>query len=512
MRTRLIQMLVVPLLVVLTGVGFALVSSSAATAAPLGSFGPTFGAYNIGAAPTVGSPTGLYFNYTCPAGAIPPGTYGSILVTGICYMPTGNITVEGDVTIAPHALLDAVTPGDPTSGTPVVPATVSIGGNVIVDQGAVLLLGCSPNISCGAPAPGISFDHVAGSIEASGAQGVVIHSTAIGGSLSITGGGGGPAAETCNAQSPAPAPPITNLEPWSLDPNFDFTPVFTDVEDSTIGGNFTISGLTSCWFGALRNQIGGSASLVANAMGDPDATEFDENLISGGLTCVQNSPAPQFGDSGAAPNIVDLNSTGQCGFGVVLQNPAPEAIESEGLEPDVGVNEHLVVSGQSLGTYTGTHTSTTVATLGPPASPLTYPVTTVAGDKIFADLGNFTFTGNGLTGSATYSGGPPGQSPGEAILGTAYPTNGTVSFVAYDTCPACSFGGQTGMVTLRFYGTIAASGSVTGTFFITSGGAALPPGTPAPGLATVAGYGTFSGTAVGGAVASLTLVEHLGFG
>ena len=116
-------------------------------------------------------------NYTCNGangGIVPEGTYGSVLITGTCYMPAGNITIRGDLDIAPGALLDAVTPGDPESA-PAVPATVVVGGNVNVGPGAVLLFGCSPNISCSNP-PAISYDRINGNVTAWGAQGVVVHS------------------------------------------------------------------------------------------------------------------------------------------------------------------------------------------------------------------------------------------------------------------------------------------------------------------------------------------------
>src|ERR1700722_1872577 len=85
--------------------------------------------------------------YNCSGGNIPPGTYTSIDVTGVCYMPAGNIFVEKNLVVKAGALLDAVTPGDPPAH-PLVPARVLVGGNVSVGHGAVLLLGCSPNISC----------------------------------------------------------------------------------------------------------------------------------------------------------------------------------------------------------------------------------------------------------------------------------------------------------------------------------------------------------------------------
>ncbi len=77
--------------------------------------------------------------YKCAGGNVDPGTYDSMIITGICYMPAGNINIQGNLTITPGALLDAVNPGDPTTGTPVVPATVFVGGNVTVGRGAVLL-------------------------------------------------------------------------------------------------------------------------------------------------------------------------------------------------------------------------------------------------------------------------------------------------------------------------------------------------------------------------------------
>jgi hypothetical protein len=439
--------------------------------------------------------------YNCTGsggGVIPPGNYNSMVVTGVCYMPAGNINIWGNLTIAPGALLDAVTPGDP-SATPAVPATVVVGGNVTVGSGAVLLLGCSPNISCGAPYPGISFDQVRGNITAWGAQGVVVHSVSIGGNVSINGGGGGAAADTCNAQNPPPAPIVANLEPWSLDPNLDFTPVYTDFEDSSIGGNYSVANLDSCWLGTLRNQIGGSASFTNNSFGDPDATEIGNNLINGNMACFGNNPAPQFGD-GAAPDLVAGWGIGQCNFGIVLQNPAAEAVAMNG-ETGVGINEHFVVSTRSLRTYVGIHTATNVGSF--PG----YPLTTESGDSIIADLNDFTLSGGGLTGTADYTGGSPGTAPGEAYLATAYP-DGSQSFVAFDTCATCSFDGQTGMVTLRAYGSTTPSGFTSGTFLITSGGVTIPTSSsPVPPLSTLTGYGQFYG--FGGTV---FVIEHLGFG
>jgi hypothetical protein len=313
----------------------------------------------------------------------------------------------------------------------------------------VLLFGCSPNISCSNP-PGISYDKIRGNLIAIGAQGVVVHSANIGGSVYISGGGGGAAAEACNNTTPM-AP---GLAPWSEDPNLNFTPVYTDFEDASIGGNLNISGLTSCWLGTLRNQVGRSINLSGNTLGDPDGSEVVNNLVFGNMNCSGNVPAVQFGDTGAAPNIVGGYASGECGFDVVLPNPATEA----GQGP--GTPEHISVSTWSLKTYRGTHTATNVASLP--------NVTTSSGDTIEAALNSFALAGTGLTGTGTLVPSAPPASTGEVVLATVFP-NGNESFTAYDTCDSCSFDGQNGAISIRAYGTTSANGFTSGTFLVTSG-------------------------------------------
>jgi hypothetical protein len=418
--------------------------------------------------------------YTCTGGNVPSGTYNSILITGVCFAPVGTITVRGNLIIAPGALLDAVTPGDPPTG-PVVPATVRIGGNVLVGKGAVLALGCSPNISCSNP-PGISFDRVGGNLTAIGALAVVIHSATIRGSVTIIGGGGGAAGgANSGACFAAPIP-----APWSQAPGLVAGgPQYNDVEDAFIGGNLAMVGVQTCWLGSLRNQVRGSLSYSNDVTSDPDGMEVDNNLMGGSMICLNNDPAVQFGDAGAAPNLVGGFAAGQCGFDVTVPNTG----EGE----QVTVSEHISVRLGSLKTYVGAHSAKQVASL-PPA-------TTTSGYVITADLKNFKLTGTGLTGTGTT--GPQGPTgPGEALLATAYP-DGSKSFIAYDTCDPgkCSFGGQAGTTTIRFYGTTTARGLTFGTFLVTSGG------TGNGGLSTLAGWGTF--TSAGQPHGVWRLVEHL---
>ena len=447
-----------------------------AAVAGTGSGGGGSSAYNC-----TGGTAGHLFN-------IPPGTYKSMTISGLCTMSVGNVVIKGNLTVEPGALLDNGTPGDPTT-SPVVAANVYVGGNVKVGKGAVAILGCSPNLDC---AMGINSTHVRGNLTAVDAQGVVVHSSSIGGNFTVIGGGGGTAGQTCESQDPS-KPTNTQLEPWSLDPSLYFTPVYTDAEDASIGGNYTVVGLSSCWLGSLRNQIRGDATFIGNKFGDPDAMEIGNNLINEDLTCFKNNPAPQFGD-GASSDLVAGRAKGQCGFNVVLPNPAPEA----GM--GTGVSQHFAVSTRHLKTYFGTYTAT--------SEPLSLPpVTTEAGNTITADVYDFAFAGSGLVGTGTFpTGGTPGQSPGAAILSTTFP-NGYSTFTAYIGCDSCSFAGKTGTVTLRAYGTTNKKGVSYGTFLITNSGFVPTPTTPAPGLTTVVGYGTFWGSG-----ATVHLIEHLGFG
>jgi hypothetical protein len=465
MKKRTIARLALGAAAALLGLVIApVLTTSAASAAPLWNGGGT---------------------YTCTGGNILPGTYKSIRVTGICYTPKGTIVVRKNLTVAPGALLDAVTPGDPPGKTPVVPATVLIGGNVFVGKGAVLLLGCSPNISC---PTGISFDRIRGNLTAVGAQAVVVHSASIGGNFSLIGGGGGAAAATCNVQKPG-SPTIKDLEPWSLDPNLDFTPVYSDNEDGSVGGSVTVIKLTSCWLGTLRNRIAGNVTAIGNTMGDPDAMEVNGNLLGGNITCLHNDPAVQFGDGMQTSNLVGGFGFGECGFKVVKPNPAPNPTS----KPPVpaGPLVHISVSLRSLKTYFGKHIASHVASLP--------PVMTKSGYTITADLNNFKLKGTGLTGSGTVNlSAPPGTS-GDAVLSTVK-RDGSSMFIAYDTC-TCRFHGKTGTVLLRFYGTTSPNGFTYGTFLVTSGGAANGA------LANLTGWGRFS--SVGNWSRTWRLVEYL---
>ena len=77
------------------------------------------------------------------------------------------------------------------------------------------------------------------------------------------------------------------------------SPVYSDYEDGSIGGNLRVTGLSSCWFGALRLQIGGSFTYTGNSLADPDASENLTNHVGGNILCSDNSPAVQLATRGA---------------------------------------------------------------------------------------------------------------------------------------------------------------------------------------------------------------------
>jgi hypothetical protein len=451
----------------LAAAGVLLIAGSAGAGTWQPTFRPSPGFHPAGGPPAVCNGS--------DGGVIAPGVYNSLVVTGVCSAPAGNVIIRGDLTIAPGALLDAVTPGDPTT-TPLLPAHVVIGGSVWVGADGVFVLGCSPNISC---PNAISDDSIGGSVTAVNALAVVIHSTSIGGSVSIDGGGGGAAGGAASGGCFTSAIPA----PWSEDANLSNpttgSPQFTDFEDNSIGGNLSIVGMQTCWMGSFRNQVGGSATFVNDGSSDPDGMEIDNNLVNGDMACWNDVPAVQFGDSGAAPNIVGNAASGQCGFNVEAPNPAPEADEG------TGILEHLAVPQWSLPTYYGIRTITSEES-APPA-------TTSAGQTLTLELGTEVYSGWGLNGSVTSKG--------------AFTTSpdGITTFEDVDSC-ACSLWGYSGNTQIRAYGTTLPNGTTYGTFLVIAGG--TDPGGPSlGGLATLAGYGTF--TSVGAAPNTLRTVSHL---
>jgi hypothetical protein len=238
---------------------------------------------------SAGSTSGRTCSGTLAApGSIAPGTYSSLTVVGFCLgPPTGNVVVKGDVTVTRGAALAANYPAL-AAGAPEGDANWVVKGNITVAQGATLLLGCEPAVNC----VNTTHDAVKGNVTANGALGVILHSDTIGGNVTYTGGGGG---VNCNP----------GFGPFSFG-------VYSDAEDDVISGNLTVTDLRSCWFGEFRNIVMGSDTVQRNRFADPDATELANNEVLGDLTCFNNTPDAQFGDSAQPPNIVVGAIRGEC--------------------------------------------------------------------------------------------------------------------------------------------------------------------------------------------------------
>lgn len=222
--------------------------------------------------------------------SIPPGTYGSVTVTGLCAIE-GVVNIRGGLTIAPGGGLDA-------SGRD-CNSFVHVANGLVVEDNGVLFLGNSADTGCAN-----SNDVVNGGLVGSNALAVVVHGTTINGGFTLSGGGGG---TTCGDMFVAGQ----DLH----------TPPFSAVEDSRVNGGASYSGLSTCWMGFIRNLANGGVTVVNNLMGDPDAIEIGLNTIHGPLACSGNAlafpgpggvPTNSFDGSPPNPNVVTGRESGQC--------------------------------------------------------------------------------------------------------------------------------------------------------------------------------------------------------
>ena len=264
----------------------------------------------------------------CSGGSLPanpslinPGTYSSIKVTGLCLIPGGTVHVRGDISIEPGAALVTNHPGPPPgqAGPPEDDALTTVGGDVRVGKGATLIMGCAPSSGCSVT----TKNRIEGSVRADRPLGLLIRGTTIEENYSIAGGGG---------------------QDYDCSPMGFFasmhSPVFTALEDTRVDGNVSVRGYQSCWLGITRTKVGGSMSIVDNALGDADAIEILSNTIDGSLSCrgnkfvdvsqtpatftlhnpwdnVELSPTGDLCPRGPQPNKVEGKRHGQC----VLASP-----------------------------------------------------------------------------------------------------------------------------------------------------------------------------------------------
>ena len=65
----------------------------------------------------------------------------------------------------------------------------------------------------------------------------------------------------------------------------------------------------------------GNLVVSHDVFSDPDANEVMQNTVGQNITCKGNSPAVQYGDSSASPNVVTGNASGECSFTLVPGPP-----------------------------------------------------------------------------------------------------------------------------------------------------------------------------------------------
>jgi hypothetical protein len=265
----------------------------------LGALAPTLAAAKP---PTcVGSPT---------SPGVLSGTYSSgVIVEGRCLVNAGPVVVRGNLTIREGGALGAIFAfNDVTQSGK---SNLTVYGNVRIQQGGSLYMGCEPNFfTCkdDESNTAASRDRVFGNIVAEQPRAVIIHASLIAGSISETGGGGGDAAATCESEPP----------------------VYSDYEDLTVHGNLTVTGLESCWLGLARDRVSGNVRLVRDLLADPDAIEVLSNTIAGNLSCQENSRLWNSSEQEfeslfpreSQPNKVNGNRSGQC------VNSSPETQEA----------------------------------------------------------------------------------------------------------------------------------------------------------------------------------------
>ncbi len=245
------------------------------------------------------------------------GTYpNGVFVKGACAVKTGTAHVIGTLTVTKGSVLGAAYGLHHSS--------LTVTGNLVVDQGAAVILGCKVNPD-GSGFPCLDetnmkhptlkgHETVTGNIIENSPLAVIVHNSTIGGSVKESGGGGG---VSC-------APPNSGVFAKIM------SPVYSDYEDTTIGGNLTISAMKSCWLGIARVKIHGSLSLSNNLMADPDAIEVLSSHIGKNLSCTGNGhpggppgtqPVWDSVDTGpmgsiypraAEPNKVGGKRSGQC--------------------------------------------------------------------------------------------------------------------------------------------------------------------------------------------------------
>jgi len=237
------------------------------------------------------------------------GTHATVVVRGVCFVNAGRAVVTGDLTVTAGSALLAVFALNDTTGTG--KSSLTVKGNLQVNVGAVLLMGCNPaNFAClddNQSNPTLSSHATVGlDLRSNRPLGVIVHNFTVGGDVIQTGGGGG-----------------VNCRPQGLFQAFG-EPVFSTYEVGSVGGDVRISSYLACWMGVVQVHVGNTMAFTGNKLADPDAIEILANHITGSLICRGNSMVWNSSENGNGlfprtphPNTVGRNRRGQC----VLASP-----------------------------------------------------------------------------------------------------------------------------------------------------------------------------------------------
>jgi len=239
------------------------------------------------------------------------GTHATVVVNGVCFVNAGRAVVTGNLTVTAGSALVAAFALNDTTGTG--HSSLTVKGNLQVNVGAALLLGCNPaNFPClddpNQSAPTLSSHATVGlDLRSNRPLGVIVHNFTVGGDVIQAGGGGG-----------------VNCKPQGL---FQFfgQPVYSTYEVGTVRGDVRISGYLACWMGVVQLHVGNTMVFRNNRLADPDAIEILANNVTGSLICTGNSMTWNSSEASMShlfpripqPNTVGRNRIGQC----VLASP-----------------------------------------------------------------------------------------------------------------------------------------------------------------------------------------------
>lgn len=211
------------------------------------------------------------------------GTVRNLVVTGACTVPAnGTLLVNGGMTVTGS---NAVFLSEFSAGSHVL-----INGDVRVYRGGTFAMGTlNEGQGCDPTASSV----VNGDVRAYRALTVKLDCTMVNGDLTSYKGGTGGWGPTCEESQTT-------------------QPLNFVVKDNVVSGDVGLARWRGCWMGLIRTQVGGDVVLYRNTTGSSDSMEVVTDVITDDLACYRNSPAPQVGDSGGAPNVVGGDQRGQC--------------------------------------------------------------------------------------------------------------------------------------------------------------------------------------------------------